>query len=243
MVNKTKAPTIGGVELSVAGAGRRRTAYEYVSDSLRQAILSGKLAAGTHLVQTEIAEQLGVSTTPVREALRDLASEGLVKLDAHRGGLVSQLSYRDLLEIHELCRLVEPVAIGRAVSFCDDEMFEKARGLVEEMTVERDSQRWAMLNREFHGILLDAIPSERFRSLLKGLRESVAPYVAMAVAARGNPYFDEANAEHLQILEAMADRDSERAAELTRNHVDLTLRLLDDAGASFIGYPLEPPQS
>jgi DNA-binding GntR family transcriptional regulator len=216
--------------------GPRRSAYEYVVDALRQSILDGTLAGGTRLVQNEIAQQLAVSTTPVREALRELASEGLVRLDAHRGGIVNELSYEDLLEVHELCRLVEPEAMREVVSSAGTSMLRGARKLAEQMRSETDPARWAELNRQFHGQLVDAIPSQRFRILLKGLRGSVALYVAMALRSQGREHFDAANDEHLQILEAIDARDADRCAELTRAHVDLTLRALDEAGHSFAGY-------
>jgi len=217
----------GPLRLDPPRGAHRRTAYEYVGDALRQGILEGTIEAGTRLVQTEIAQQLGVSTTPVREALRDLATEGLVRLDAHRGGIVSRLTDKDLLEIHELCRLVEPEAMRQVVSIAEDVMLGRARELASEMQVEKDPIRWTELNRAFHGVLLDAIPSDRFRSLLKQLRGSVAPYVAMASRKQGSEHFDAANLEHLEILEAITAGDADRCAELTRRHVDLTLAVLD----------------
>jgi DNA-binding GntR family transcriptional regulator len=217
----------GPLRLEPPRGASRRTAYEYVGDALRQGILEGTIEAGTRLVQTEIAQQLGVSTTPVREALRDLATEGLVRLDAHRGGIVSRLTDKDLLEIHELCRLVEPEAMRQVVSMADAVMLEEARDLTRQMQVEKDPVLWAQLNRSFHATLLEAIPSDRFRSLLKALRGSVAPYVALAIRKQGNEHFEAANQEHLQILEAITAGDADRCAELTRKHVDLTLSVLD----------------
>lgn len=217
---------VSALRLEASHGGHRRTAYEYVRDVLRQAILQGSLEGGTRLVQTEIAQSLGVSTTPVREALRDLATEGLVQFDAHRGGVVNRLTFGDLLEIHELCLLVEPEAMRQAVPLVHDSLVDGARELAQEMLAEKDPVRWTELNREFHGLMLDAIPSERFRSLLHSLRGSVAPYVAMAVRSQGSAHFDKANQEHLQILEALDARDAERCAELTRTHVALTLSAL-----------------
>jgi DNA-binding GntR family transcriptional regulator len=231
MIDADGAPSVLG--LARRSTMSRRTAHEYVRDTLRDEILSGRLEGGTRLVQTEIAKELGVSTTPVREALRDLATEGLIRLDAHRGGLVTKLTYEDLLEIHELCRLVEPEAMRQAVEIADESLIDRARGLAEQMRDEHDTAQWTELNREFHAQLLDAIPSDRLRILLKGLRDSAAPYVALAMRHRGHHHFAQANAQHAQILEALAARDADRCAELTRLHVDLTLQSLDEAREHF----------
>ena len=218
--------TAGPLRLAPPRGAHRRTAYEYVGDALRQGILEGTIEAGTRLVQTEIAQQLGVSTTPVREALRDLATEGLVRLDAHRGGIVSRLTDKDLLEIHELCRLVEPEAMRQVVLIADAQMVDAAGDILREMRTETDPVRWTQLNRSFHAQLLDAIPSDRLRSLLKTLRGSVAPYVAMASRKQGSEHFDTANREHQEILDAIKAGDADLCAELTRKHVDLTLSVL-----------------
>lgn len=218
-----------GLDLEAQMDGPRKTAHEYVRDALRGRILRGDLEGGERLVQTEIARTLGVSTTPVREALRDLATEGLVRLDAHRGGIVNKLTFDDLLEIHELCRLLEPEAMRRVVDIVDQGLVGTASELATAMEDENDTVRWTELNREFHAALLDAIPSERQRQLLRGLRDSAAPYVALAIRKRGPDQFQAANRQHRQILEALAARDAERCAELTRTHVDLTLTALEGA--------------
>jgi DNA-binding GntR family transcriptional regulator len=223
---------MGGLEralsLGAPPGGPRRTAYEYVRDFLRQAILKGTLEGGQRLVQTEIAQLLKVSTTPVREALRDLATEGLVHLDAHRGGIVNRLTFEDLVEINDLCRLVEPEAMGQVAAIATEALIAEARRIADQMSVEQDPAQWAELNREFHGIILDAIPSARFRSLLHSLHGSVAPYVAMAIRSQGSAHFHVANREHLEILDALQAGDAERCANLTRDHVALTLAVLAD---------------
>lgn len=223
------------LDLEAQIGGPRKTAHEYVRDALRGRILRGDLQGGERLVQTEIARTLGVSTTPVREALRDLATEGLVRLDAHRGGIVNKLTFEDLLEIHELCRLLEPEAMRRVVDIMDHDLVGTARQLADAMEDEDDTVRWTELNREFHAALLDAIPSERQRQLLRGLRDSAAPYVALAIRKRGPDQFQTANRQHRQILEALAAGDAERCAELTRTHVDLTLTALEGARREFDG--------
>lgn len=101
----------------------RQTAHQFTLDVLRTAILDGSLPAGTPLVQTDIAQQLDVSTTPVREALRELSAEGLVRVDAHRGAVVQGLSIADIREIFEVRLLLEPEVFRRAThNLSDDEI-------------------------------------------------------------------------------------------------------------------------
>jgi DNA-binding GntR family transcriptional regulator len=99
-------------------ASPRRTAHEYVRNSLREGILRGSLVGGTRLVQSEIASELEVSTTPVREALRDLATEGLVQLDAHRGAVVLQLGGPRLGDgpLGDVTAMTEPVRASVSAS-------------------------------------------------------------------------------------------------------------------------------
>ena len=92
-------------------AGTRQTAHEYVREVLRRSILNGDLPGGSRLVQAELAATLEVSTTPIREALRDLASEGLVRFDPHRGAVVTELDDEDLRD-----RLVQK-GLARARKF------------------------------------------------------------------------------------------------------------------------------
>jgi DNA-binding GntR family transcriptional regulator len=228
--------------LRAAGSGPRRTAHEYVRDSLRAAILGGRLSGGSRLVQADIARELGVSTTPVREALRDLATEGLVRLDAHRGGVVQRLTFADLHEIHELCRLLEPEAMRTVAEIVDDSLLAEASDLAAQMQAQADPAEWTVLNRQFHATLVAAIPSLRLQGILRSLRDSAAPYVALAIRSRGVDQFATANAQHAEILEALASRDADRCAELTRIHVDLTVRALEESRHLFDGTSdIEPP--
>src|SRR5690242_7828107 len=91
----------------LAISGGRRTAHEFVRESLRRAILRGDLTGGERLIQADIAATLEVSTTPVREALRDLAAEGLISLDRHRGGVVRGLNWEDMEEIRKIRHQLE----------------------------------------------------------------------------------------------------------------------------------------
>lgn len=211
-----------------AGEGHvpaRRTAHELVRERLRQAILSGELEGGTRLVQAEIATQLEVSTTPVREALRDLATEGLIQLDAHRGAIVRTLDLSEVSEIYDLRRLLEPEAMRRAARQLDEADFAAAEELQRRMDEVEDVGVWADLNRQFHGRLIDAIDSPRLKAALENLRDSAAPYVGFMLK-KGREHLADANKEHHALLEALRAGDGEKAAAITEQHLAGTVKAL-----------------
>jgi len=205
-----------------AVAGPRRTAHEFVKDTLRHAILSGQIPRGTVLAQTTLAQQLRVSTTPVREALRDLAAEGLVKLNAHRSAIVQPGSLDEMDEVYSLRILLEPYAARHACDQITAEQLAEARDVHSRMLTTQDEDEWVALNSVFHQILMDSAGSPRLSAILKGLRDSALVYVGMRV--RGPAMITAANKEHEAILDAFARRDKDDAAEAILKHLDETRR-------------------
>lgn len=205
-----------------------RTAHEYARDAIRRAILRGTAAAGVRLVQAELARELGISTTPIREALRDLATEGLIDLDAHRGAVVRTLRTEDLLEIHELMRLLDPEAMRRAAEIGPHSELDEAEDLAGRMEQERDVADWVLLNLRFHRLLVAAVDRPRLLGILAGLRDTVAPYTALALQQPGYP-LEVANRHHRTLLDAVRRGDTGTASTTSAEHVDLTLRGLERA--------------
>jgi DNA-binding GntR family transcriptional regulator len=115
----------------------------------------------------------------------------------------------------------------------DPDLRSDASALAERMRAETDPAQWTELNRAFHATLVGGVPSDRMRNLLRGLRDSAAPYVALALRHRGSDHFQTANEHHSQILAALVEGDADRCAELTRIHVDLTVRSLEEARDQF----------
>jgi DNA-binding GntR family transcriptional regulator len=214
--------------LDLSQSGNRRTAHEYVRDTLRMAILRGAVSGGTRLVQADIATELGVSTTPVREALRDLASEGLIDLDAHRGAVVKKFRYDELVEIHDLTKLLEPEAMRFAAEAADPKVVVAAEALADEMEAESDVGRWVELNRTFHECLVSGIGRPRLLNVLKGLRDTTAPYIGLALQHE-DYRLGRANRHHRQLIAAVRTGDVAQAVELSSLHVDLTTQVLEDA--------------
>jgi DNA-binding GntR family transcriptional regulator len=201
---------------------RRVTAVALVRDVLRAAILRGDLPGGSQLVQTEIASQLNVSTTPVREAMRDLASEGLIRLDSHRVGIVRGPDWDEMVEIVEMRRALEPVALQRAIESLTPDHLAAARRLADELSAEEDVGSWVQKNIEFHSIFHRATNTQRLAGVLVALEEAGGVFVAQA--QRLQPEIRRRAVEdHFALLAAVEARDVDRAIEIQHAHINLPL--------------------
>jgi DNA-binding GntR family transcriptional regulator len=215
-------------------AMERRTAHQLVLETLRRAILTGRIPSGTRLVQAELAEQLKVSTTPVREALRDLATEGLIKLDAHRGAEVRSLSVPEVSEIYRLRSILEPEAMRLAIERISDDEIATAAKIQARADEETDTAAWTELNQQFHNVFVDAARSNRLASILHSLHDAAGMYVA-ATLVQDTSRRDEANREHHELLDAARRRDAQAAVDLQLGHVRRTMELIERAVTVGVG--------
>jgi DNA-binding GntR family transcriptional regulator len=212
----------------LGGSPRSRTAHQYALDTLRKAILSGELAGGTRLLQSDLARKLAVSTTPVREALRDLATEGLVVFDPHRGALVRSLDLNEVREIYEMRCALEVLLVPRAMDRLGSAQFEHAESLVAKMDEADEAGAFVRLNQEFHGIFHRAIDGSRLGDVLTGLSNASEVYVYTSL--RDYPArIREANHGHRLLVEAFRRHDVESAIALTKDHLQSTLNLIQMA--------------
>jgi DNA-binding GntR family transcriptional regulator len=208
----------------VVASGGRRTAHEFVKDSLRRAILRGDLSGGARLIQADLAATLNVSTTPVREALRDLATEGLITLDRHRGGVVRELNWPEMEEIRLIRQQLEPLAVRLVVERITDEDLDEAERLRQRMAKEKDLGDWVELNTQFHLVFHRSTGMIRLTSILQGFEEASAVYVAQA--QRWHPEIRRrANDEHQALIEAYRSRDADRAAAVIRGHAAMPIEM------------------
>lgn len=211
------------IRRSLLIAQPRVTAYEFVHDTLRRAILSGALPGGTRLVQADIASQLSVSTTPVREALRDLVAEGLVVFRTHIGAVVRELDFGELIELYEIRKALEPLAIRRAAAQITEEELAAASALAKAMEQETAPAAWAALNRTFHGLLEEAAQASFIQSVLKGVQDIAAIYVAHSLMMEPSRIVS-GNEEHRALLTALSRRDGDAASSILVAHLDSTLQ-------------------
>ena len=205
----------------------RQTAHELVRETLREAILHGDLRPGTRLVQAEVAEQLSVSTTPVREALRDLASEGLIELDAHRGGTVLELTAEEMEEVYDIRLVLEVEAMRRAVRNMSPDVIDAAEQIHEEMLSSGPgSMKWVSMNRDFHMTIYAAADSPRLTDMVRSLMDSSMVYVSAAWETLPD-LRQRAGHDHAQILDALRDGDEAAAVAHIQRHLSIPRSVLD----------------
>lgn len=200
-------------------SGGRRTAFEFVREELRHKILTGELEGGTHLTQVDIAREMGVSTTPVREAFRELASEGLFSLDVQRGAIVRQPNLEDAEEIFMMRRMLEPQASRLAANWITDEELHAVRKSHNGMVGAVGMSDWFSYNREFHRDILSAARSPRLVSVLHSLFDATAVYIGLSLRSVDTP-FGIGQADHVAILAALEQRDGEALAARVIEHLD-----------------------
>lgn len=202
-----------------ARVSARVTAVELVRSTLRGAIVRGDVPGGTRLVQTEIASQLGVSTTPVREAMRDLASEGLIVLDSHRIGTVRRPEWDEMVEIVEIRRSLEAAAVERSMANITKDEMAQARVLANELSEAQDVGSWVEANIRFHSIFHQATRTTRLSSILSTLEEAGGVFVAQAQSL--NPEIRrQAIAEHYALIDAYEEHDLETAVSIGLSHIN-----------------------
>lgn len=199
-----------------------RTAQAVVADRLRRAVLSGQMAPGSRLLQAAVAAEMHTSTTPVREAMRELAGEGLLDLDPHRGVVVHQPSVGELQEIYQIRSLLEPVAIAGTVERITPDQLAMAEQILDLMERQTDVAEWALLNATYHSALAEGSALPILTSILEKLRYLSTLYVASFVD-RHPDRIRKANEEHRALLEACKARDIALAQELEVAHLQHTL--------------------
>lgn len=192
---------------------------EEVFTMLRQAILTGKLQPGDRLVERELAEQLGVSRTPVREALRKLELENLVTHIPRKGVVVSEISRKDVIEIFDIRASLEGLAASLAAQKATRDDLQGLKDLLREMEI-ADNNKDEELNDihdEFHKRLCALADSPRLVQMINSLSDYISRFTKTGYSIPGRS--SAAMQEHLELLEALEARNSANAEEIAGHHV------------------------
>ncbi|WP_422120689.1 GntR family transcriptional regulator [Koleobacter methoxysyntrophicus] len=195
---------------------------EVVFEALREAIITGDLKPGERLMELQLAEEMGVSRTPVREAIRKLELEGLVVMVPRKGAYVAGLSLKDAAEVFEIRGSLEGLAASLAAErITEEEMEELERLLVQtkECIKKKDVETLVEKDLEFHDIIYNASRNSKLISILYNLREQFHRFRITSLT--GNPErLKDIFEEHERIVEAICSRNSELAKELIQEHIE-----------------------
>ncbi|WP_346355195.1 GntR family transcriptional regulator [Azotosporobacter soli] len=193
---------------------------EVVCETLRNAIVAGTLKPGERLMEIQVAEELGVSRTPVREAIRKLELEGFVVMIPRRGTYVSDLSIKDVNEVYEVRTALDVLAAGLAVERITEEELEEMERLLVifgECIEANDLDKIVEADGKFHDILYKATRNERLVGIVNNLREQLTRFRSLSMSYPGR--LKDMLEEHTRLVEALGQRNASVARKLANDHM------------------------
>lgn len=206
---------------------RGGSASDHAYETLRSMVLELELAPGAPLAETEVSERLGVSRTPIREALGRLAREGLVRQHPGRGAFVSEISVPDLVELYQMREALESHAVRLAAETVDEHGRQTLREISEALELEREALERGETDSYYRLIArLDeaVVQMANNKRLANALVETWAQISrARRVASRSPSRMLATVDEHISLITAISDGDDERAAKEVRVHVRRSL--------------------
>jgi DNA-binding GntR family transcriptional regulator len=202
---------------------------EVVFNTLRKNILRGDLKPGERLMEIQLANKLGVSRTPVREAIRKLELEGLVLMIPRRGAEVAKITEKNLRDALEIRRTLEKLAVSLACArITDQEMDELRRASNHCGTFlnKNDLMGIAKADEEFHNVIYRATDNQKLIKILNNLSEQVYRYRVEYLKHKETPA--QIINEHKKLIKAIEERDVERASEIAAVHIDNQVKSVAD---------------
>jgi DNA-binding GntR family transcriptional regulator len=208
------------------GNGNRPTKAELAYALVRERVLSGELEPGAVIQQGPLARELGISTTPLREALRRLMGDRLVELAAHRDARVTRLNAEEARDLLELRRSLDPLAAALAAERRTRSDLDLMRKTAAELEPLRGNPAVEELtaHRRFHAAVYGASHNELLIQTLDGLWDKADRYRRLALEVeRSADELDRTHAQHVTLLDCIAAGDAEGAAAVMRDHIDASL--------------------
>ena len=198
-----------------------KTRTEAVLDLIKEDILSGTLKSGEPLRQSSLAEKYQVSRIPIREALLQLESQGLVQMEAHKGAIVTEISIEEIDELFQLRAILEPHILESAIPNMNEECFEKCDEILSKLENaldnKKDIEQWSEYNYEFHKTLYQ--PAKLFHTLdiIKTLNTRSDRYIRLQLLYTDG--IEKAEKEHRDLLEFCKKGKIKQASKLLYDHI------------------------
>ncbi len=193
---------------------------DIVFQTLRNAIITGELQPGERLMETQLGEKLGVSRTPIREAIRKLELEGLVVMVPRKGAQVAQFTEKDIQDVLEVRAALEALAARLACKRMDDRAFLKLQLAIAEYSYaakNKDLETMIEKDVEFHDIICSATQNDKLIQIFNNLKEQVNRY--RITYLKNVEDSETVEAEHKAILEALKNKEEDVASRLATKHI------------------------
>ncbi len=220
------------MEYEKIGLQNHKPLRELVFEYIRKLIIKGDLKPGERLMEVELADKMGVSRTPIREAIRKLELEGLVIMEVRKGAYVADVSIKETIDILEVRSVLEGLAASIAAEKITEEEIkelEEINKVFEEAVRKNDTDKMIEKDTEFHNLIFKASRNTKLVQMVYSLQELVMRFRVI--------YFNEFKRavempkEHKAMHEAILSRDSEKAAYYAKLHIDMLKQtLLEEQG-------------
>ena len=194
-----------------------RALYEEVAELLRQRLFNRELEPGSWIDELKLAEAYGISRTPLREALKVLAAEGLVTMKVRRGAYVTEVSDKDLADVYHLLALLESDGAGVVAERASDEQLTELRALHAELQASTENrERFFVINERFHTRLLEIADNRWRQQMVSDLRKVMKLNRHNSLLKTGR--IEESLAEHRAVMDALLARDAIQARACMQRH-------------------------
>lgn len=199
---------------------KKKTTQEWVTDLLREGILGGYFKDGEPIPTVSLTEKLGVSRMPIRIALMQLESEGLVSMDPHKPAVAVKLSPEEVQQVYDIRFELEGLAIQLAIEEMTDDQVNELASIIEKMSTTRDTETYMKLNNDFHNKINSYSNNEVLINIINQLRNKILKYVKLYLSSQMN--IERANKEHKKIMNAILKRDPTMARKAVQDHLATT---------------------
>ncbi len=194
---------------------------DVIFNTLREAIIAGELKPGERLMEVQLAERMGVSRTPVREAIRKLELEGWVNMIARKGAQVTGLSVKDIMDVLEVRASMDALATALSAARIKDDELKELKNIYAQFSNYMEKENLSGLIKkdvEFHEIIYRSSRNDKLIQIVSNLREQVQRFRVIYLKDYSSP--KDIVKEHLEIIEAISTRDEERASKVAKKHIE-----------------------
>jgi DNA-binding GntR family transcriptional regulator len=210
---------------------KHQTLREKILENIRESIISGSLKAGSRVSEPELAERYGISRTPIREAFRQLESEGYLTVIPRRGAVVKELSPRDVEEFYAIKSIMEGYAARRACekfSSKDLDRLQSINDKLAELARQNDIKHFFKVHSDFHDLFIKVADNEKLRDLITGLVTKFQRLRLTSLSLPGRMFISVQ--EHEKIIDAFRRKDAATAEDLVRKNAEYGGRVLMGVG-------------